>query len=192
MESRVRSPRKAAQIYAATIEHLAQVGYADLTVEAVADRAGVNKTTIYRSWPSKDELVAAAVTGAAALEFPIPDTGTLRGDLVEVVAAAARLLAGEPGRGVALAMLAAPNRTATARAAADFFTDRLRREAVIFDRARARGEITDDVSGEQVMDLLAGALWFRMLVRSARIDVADAADLVDAVLYGTLSVSGER
>ncbi|MGK5559138.1 TetR/AcrR family transcriptional regulator, partial [Actinomadura kijaniata] len=62
-----RGPRRAQQIFDATLELLAAHGYRGLTVEGVAERAGVNKTTLYRWWPSKAALLGAALTHGAPL-----------------------------------------------------------------------------------------------------------------------------
>lgn len=66
----------------ATLDELAEAGYADFSVERVAERAGVNKTTIYRRWGARDDLVSAAIHTAPPDTEPLRDTGTLRGDLV--------------------------------------------------------------------------------------------------------------
>jgi AcrR family transcriptional regulator len=79
---RPRDPSCDTAILEATIELLAEQGYDRMSVDAVAGRAGVSKPTIYRRWPDgKEQLVSAAVAACKADEF-IPDTGTLRGDLV--------------------------------------------------------------------------------------------------------------
>lgn len=184
MQSRVHSPRKAAQIYAATLELLGEVGFEGLTIDAVAVRAGVNKTTVYRSWPSKDALAARAITESDLLDFPIPDTGSLRGDLEALAWAINSLLVDGPGRGIARALLAAPNQAATREVAERFFADRLGREQPIFERARARGELDEDIGAERLMDLLAGALWFRLLVRDVGADRDDIRALVHAIVAG--------
>jgi len=71
----------------ATLDELARVGYASLRIEDVADRADVNKTTIYRRWPTKEALVRDALLSLAEGEdsFVVPDTGSLRGDLTVII-----------------------------------------------------------------------------------------------------------
>src|ERR1700748_1529336 len=70
------------RVLAATMEELALVGYRALRVEDVAARAGVNKTTVYRRWPEKVELVRAALGCVADRKMVAPETGSLRGDLL--------------------------------------------------------------------------------------------------------------
>lgn len=81
---RPRSAQADQAILQAALEEMAAVGYEALTIEAVAARAGVGKTTIYRRWPSKDELIKAAV-GVVHIQTPIPDTGHLRDDVFLMV-----------------------------------------------------------------------------------------------------------
>ncbi|WP_345495208.1 TetR/AcrR family transcriptional regulator [Nocardia callitridis] len=82
-------------------------GYTGLTMEAVAVKSGVNKTTLYRWWSSKDALLADALTNSDLLSFPVPGTGTLRSDLLEVAAAIHGLLTDTKTAPLATAVLAA-------------------------------------------------------------------------------------
>jgi AcrR family transcriptional regulator len=76
-----RSARIVADVLRATAEELARVGYAALRMEEVARVAGVNKTTVYRRWPTKMQLVADAMRRESERRTVVPDTGSLRGDL---------------------------------------------------------------------------------------------------------------
>ncbi|MFF2083831.1 TetR/AcrR family transcriptional regulator [Nocardia sp. NPDC058176] len=159
-------PRKAQQIYACALDLLAAEGFDNLTMEEVARRSGVNKTTLYRWWPSKDALLAAALTAAAPLQITIPDTGSLRGDLTALAAEIARLLTAEDTAAIAIAVLSASaQRPELAAVGHRFFGDRLEHEQQIFDRAVERGEIGPDTDTATVMDLLAGALWSHLILR---------------------------
>src|SRR3954451_10610059 len=104
---RAGGPRKAQEIFDATLDMLAAHGYEGLTIEGVAERSGVNKTTIYRWWPSKAALLGAALVEADLLGFEPPDTGSLRGDFVAVVEGIRRLLTEPPARDIAVAALGA-------------------------------------------------------------------------------------
>src|SRR5450432_744304 len=79
---RPRSAEADRAILAATLELLAERGLDAMSIEEVAARAGVGKTTIYRRWPSKGLLALDAFVISFRAEQPLPDTGTLRGDLV--------------------------------------------------------------------------------------------------------------
>jgi AcrR family transcriptional regulator len=80
-----RSERVVQQVLVATVAELAESGYRAFRMDAVSEAAGVNKTTIYRRWPGKQALAAAAVewTRRFVHDVPLPDTGTLERDLVE-------------------------------------------------------------------------------------------------------------
>src|SRR6187402_997198 len=94
-----RAARVVSDVLIATAEELSRVGYAALRIEDIAARSGVNKTTIYRRWPTKPELVAAALR---ALTQPpqAPDTGSLRGDLLAHFGILAELSRSHVGSGV--------------------------------------------------------------------------------------------
>lgn len=183
-------PRKAAEIHSATLSLLADRGYDELTVEAIADRAGVNKTTIYRSWATKDDVVAAALIAAPELSLAVADTGSLQGDLVAFARRVADLLTETTARRIVTAMVSAmPDRPSTTAAARAFFADRLAREQVMFERARSRGEATDDIDPELIVDLIAGNLWFHLLVRDRHADDDYLERLVDTVLHGPSGIA---
>ncbi|MEU8250864.1 TetR/AcrR family transcriptional regulator [Nonomuraea sp. NPDC048916] len=177
------APRKQQEIFDATLWLVAEKGYDGLTVEGVAERSGVNKTTIYRWWPSKAALLGAALVEADVLGFEPPDTGSLRGDLIALVEEIRRLLTEPPARDIAVAALGAAARHPeldTRR----FFTDRFVRERQIFERAVRRGELPESVDPMLVVDLLAGAVWVRAVFRGLPLPDGFAAEAVSAVLDG--------
>ncbi|MFG2847115.1 TetR/AcrR family transcriptional regulator [Kitasatospora sp. NPDC048296] len=181
-------PRNASAVFEATMAMLAEHGYDRLTIEGVAARSGVNKTTIYRWWPSKDDLVAAALTDAALLTFDVPDTGSLRGDLTALVDYIARLLTEPPLANVAIGALGAlPQRPELSRLMREYFDEMLARELAIFQRAASRGELVPGTDAETVLDLLGGALWFHTVVRPKPVDAAFVKRIVEYVLTGVLS-----
>jgi AcrR family transcriptional regulator len=86
-----------AAIYQATLDQLIEVGYAKLTMERVAERAGTGKATLYRRWNSRMELVLDAVAHHLPEAALLPDTGSLRGDLLALLRQQAEVLAGPVG-----------------------------------------------------------------------------------------------
>lgn len=177
------APRKQREILDATLRLVAEKGYDGLTVEGVAERSGVNKTTIYRWWPSKAALLGAALVEADLLGFEPPDTGSLRGDLVALVEQVSRLLTEPPARDVVVAALGA----AVEHPEVDvrrFFADRFARERQIFERAVARGELAGSVDPMLLVDLLAGAVWMRVVFRRLPLPGGLAEEAVSAVLDG--------
>ncbi|MFF3390401.1 TetR/AcrR family transcriptional regulator [Streptomyces sp. NPDC002669] len=179
-----KGPRAAQAIFDTTLRHLAERGYARLTIESVAQDAGVNKTTIYRWWPSKPALLRAALIHARVLDVDIPDTGSLRGDLIALVEQVIGLLTNGRTEPVARALTSGTGLPDDELAALtrDFFADRFSREQPVFARAGARGELPADADPMLLLDLIAGAVWMRVLLRREPVPPDFARDVVDAVL----------
>jgi AcrR family transcriptional regulator len=95
--SRRRGAALEQAILQAAIDELAESGYAGLTVDRVAHRAGTNKNAIYRRWPSRAALGVAAYRQLAVGDQPLPDTGTLRGDALELLRRANRMWSSATG-----------------------------------------------------------------------------------------------
>lgn len=178
-------PRRKRQIFDAALQALARDGFDSMTIEGIADESGVNKTTIYRWWPSKSALLGSALIDSPLLELPIPDTGHLRGDLEHLVDSLVHLLTTQPSGAVARATLgAAVGDPGLATYIQGFFADRLAREQSVVDRAVARGELPSDTDTMLLMDLLAGAVWLRAVFRGLPLDEDFARRTVAAVLDG--------
>lgn len=181
-------PRRRREILEATLGLVAELGYERLTIEGVAEAAGVNKTTIYRWWRSKGELLGAALLEAPLLELTVPDTGSFAGDLQVLTDRVAGLLTQAPAARVVTAVLAAAADNAELAVAAQrFFADRLTAESPVFERARARGELAEGVDPMLVMDLVAGALWARIVLRQQPLDPGFTRQVVTAALQGVLA-----
>lgn len=135
-----RTARVRDRILAATVELIARDGVAGFRYEEVAERAGVNKTSVYRNWPDRDELVVEALARYAELEAPLADTGDLRADLVEFLLALAQRLATAEGRALVSAM---HNRESerVARTVRAVFDRRLELVRARLDRAAEAGEL---------------------------------------------------
>ncbi|TDD87210.1 TetR/AcrR family transcriptional regulator [Actinomadura darangshiensis] len=149
----------------ATLAELAERGYPGLTVEGVAARSGVHKTTVYRRWGSAVGLIADALDRAAAQPWPVPDTGTLAGDL----RALARLVAtgyADPVEGpVARAfVLAATQSGDAARALHAFFARRHQQSAALVERAIERGEVPADTDAAEVVRVAVAPLFYRLFI----------------------------
>ena len=184
---RVGRPRDAAvddAILTATVDLLVEVGFTGLTVDAVAARAGVGKATIYRRWRGKEQLVLDALT-ASRLHPEVPDTGSLRSDLLayyeplteaEAQAGAIRLMP-------ALAAQAAVDDELAERLRA-FVSDRRTPLAEVIERAQARGEVEQDLDVELAIDLLTGPIMYRLYFSGTVVDDDVIRRLLDGVLIG--------
>ncbi|MFI6498373.1 TetR/AcrR family transcriptional regulator [Nonomuraea typhae] len=131
-----------AAILQATLDELAEVGYAKLTMERVAERARTGKASLYRRWPTRIELVVAAVYSIMPTVSDAPDTGSLRGDMLAVLRSVSAALAGPPGeamRGLLSEALGDSERAATLRQSSQGMGRMVMTEVV--RRAVERGEI---------------------------------------------------
>jgi AcrR family transcriptional regulator len=153
-------------IMAAFFEELAANGYGRLSVEAVAKRAGAGKAAIYRRWPSKQAMVVALVSDVAVAAIDIPDTGTLRGDVRQFLVNASSALRHPLASRIVPDLLAEATRnTELAEALLDAIRNPRRAKAArMLHRAVERGELAEDTDTEIGLDLLAGPLYWRLVV----------------------------
>ncbi|MEU6698034.1 TetR/AcrR family transcriptional regulator [Pseudonocardia sp. NPDC046786] len=180
-----RTARTRAAVLDAASTLLLEVAPGDLTVGQIATRAGVNETTIYRKWGTKEALLADVLMTLSGEQLVAPDTGSLRGDLVAVIGTVAEFL--RTPAGYALAYLGATSEDETSRVLRDtFWADRFERAQVIFDRAAQRGEIPDPAVAPLVYEALIGTMHFRILARRRPLDDDIAQQLVNLVLDGVL------
>jgi AcrR family transcriptional regulator len=162
---RPRDPHVDAAVAEAVAELLAEIGYAGLTIEGVAARAGVAKSTVYRRWSAKRDLVADALETRARTRVRAPDTGGLRSDLLEHLRGVNAALDAPVGRAIVALVTEARYDPELGRALREGFVAGRRAEVgEILARARARGELRDDVDPELIIDLLVSPLWYRALV----------------------------
>ncbi|MFD7450634.1 TetR-like C-terminal domain-containing protein [Kitasatospora sp. NPDC059827] len=150
----------------AFFEELAAVGYARLSLEAVAKRAGAGKAAIYRRWASKLEMTVDLVSAVAVAESGPADTGTLRGDVLAFVTEVADALNQRLPARIIPDLLAEAGRTPElARALLTNVRDARRGRATqLLERAVDRGELPADVDREIALDLLVGPLYWRLAV----------------------------
>ena len=186
-------PRSKPQILAATIAMLEAGGYAEVTIEGVAARAGVAKTTIYRWWATKAELVGEAVSRRMDPGVH-PDTGNLRDDLVAAFEITRRnfsgTFAGEVLPVLAAGQLRDPELIETFRV--KFLRSRRALVKDLFDRAIVRGEIPADVDQALIQDMLAGAIVYRTLMSGEPFTDDIVQRMVDAVLRGRVPRQNAR
>jgi AcrR family transcriptional regulator len=183
---RPRSAAADAAILEATRAVLAEDGWAALTVEGVAARAGVAKTTVYRRFSSRADLAVEAVAQLVAAARTAPGSGAAE-DIGNAIRANAEIYSRPAARAAYLAVIAEAGRDPALRAAVEGRVIAPARQMVAegLDRAVARGEITRRVAESRLdllYDVLAGALLHRLLVREAEIDDAFIETLTAAVL----------
>lgn len=177
-----RSARVREAILAATLDELLESGYAGLRVEAVASRAGVNKTTLYRRWPTLEDLLVDALT-AWSHDIPVPDTGSIETDLLAIGRELAGLLNGGVGRQVAALVLTAGLRSADLREATRRYFDHQAMRAIpTINRAVDRGELPPGLDAHAVLASFRAPLFYRMVTTGDTIDDALIAQTVRVTL----------
>jgi AcrR family transcriptional regulator len=178
-----RSARVRAAVQAATLDELAATGYADLTIEAVAERAGVHRTTIYRRWPNKRSLVLAALLDYAADQLTIPDTADLRRDL-HLLGQAIDSDLRRPQAHTLLYTLVAdrPGSSELSEVRAQLWADRLGQAQAIPRRAIERGELAADTDPAAVIDMLVGPIYLRRFIQGRPMTATEIDDLTTRVV----------
>jgi len=183
---RKRNHARDPEILAAALDVLAEAGYDGMTIDMVAARAKAGKATLYRRWPSKAELVIDAVVcmRSSDIDFEnLPDTGTLRGDLIamikphtiedgerklQVMAGLVSILSREPDLADAVHAAIVEPRAAVNR--------------LFMRRAAARGEIPADTDIETLSLITPSMAAYRVLVLKKPVDRPFLVSLIDGVL----------
>lgn len=166
-----------------TLEELAAVGYAGLSIETIAARVGIAKTTIYRRYPTKAQLVHAAIQKFVRAHEEPPDTGSLRGDLV----ALGQMMVNIAGTTVGKSLLRLgfektdPELVVLSQEAEE---EASIRNAKVAHRAMARGEMSSPQQLEELAEVLIGAILFKLVFKRQQVDEAEIGRVVDMMLNG--------
>ncbi|MFC9266187.1 TetR/AcrR family transcriptional regulator [Streptomyces zhihengii] len=154
-------------------ELLEEVGYDGLILTEVAARAGVNKTTVYRRWPTKAALVTDLYLTRAAAQDAVRDTGSLVGDLISLLENIVTSVNTPAARAV-LSVLIGGRLDDEARAAREaFWTERFQRGAAIVDRAVERGELPPDADARMLLEDACSPVYFRLLLTGETLSDAE-------------------
>jgi AcrR family transcriptional regulator len=182
---RPREARADRAILTATLQLMAEHGVRDLRMDDVADRAGVGKATIYRRYRSKDALVSDAIATLVS-EIAIPDTGSTRDDLLALMRQAVELYSGSLAARLMPAVLEEtrrnPELASTVRD--EFLAGRRAALSVVLERGVRRGDLRRGLDLELALDVLGGALFYRLLVTGGPIDERLAEGVVELILAG--------
>ncbi|MGH3672861.1 MAG: TetR/AcrR family transcriptional regulator [Pseudonocardiaceae bacterium] len=183
---RPRSDSARRAVLAAALELVRDNGYAALTIEGIAARAGVAKTTIYRSWPSKAAVVMDAVFLKSDPELSFPDTGSAQEDLRLQTARVVTLFTDPAfGRPFVGLLAASQHEPALADALQQWLiTARRAGAAEVLRRGIDRGELRADLDVEVAIDALYGAIYYRLLVSHQPLSAQFAHTVVDELFAG--------
>ena len=161
---RPRSTASHQAILRATLELLAEVGFEAMSIEAVATRGRVGKTTIYRRYRSKEELVADAIESVRE-EIAVPDTGNLWADIDALIEDAASNTLTPLGRQtVAMIISSAASNSGFAQIYWDKYLHPRRQSfAIVIERAQARNEVPKDLDPGLVFDTMSGIMLYALI-----------------------------
>lgn len=177
-----------------TLEQLAQRGFERLSVPEVARLAGLNKTSVYRRWPTKEELVREALTvSLAAAPEDVPDTGSLRSDLLALARGALAFVESPLGAGVLRTLFAEGAHPEVRTLAASMFRQQETEvPRTVFDRAVGRGELPAEADVRLLLSTVAGALMHRAFVEQEPVTDAYLEQLIDLLLNGLVQAPARR
>jgi AcrR family transcriptional regulator len=186
-----RSARVVSAVLRNTLEALGQQGYAGLRVDQIAERSGVNKTTIYRRWPTRAHLVIAALTDLATPPVAV-DTGYLEHDLRATFMTATTLRATAVGLGVVRALIAERGHPEVDRVLGELRERHRAPARRVLEHARRRGDLPRRVDIELLLDVLTGTINARLRERPGPLDTQWVARVVRLVLSGAIAGSRAR
>jgi AcrR family transcriptional regulator len=179
-----RSARVREAVLTATLQAVAKHGADAVSISGIARAAAVHETSIYRRWPTKEHLLLDALLDYSEAELPIPDTGSLREDLVAFATSVAAYLDSPLGRTLAQAMVAAGGDDTLADGRAQFWKSRVDLASAMIERAKDRGEVPTDLDAATALELVIAPLHFRTLLTHQAVDERAISDIVDALLAG--------
>jgi AcrR family transcriptional regulator len=179
-----RSARVRQAVLQATVQTVAEHGADAVNVAEIARQAGVHDTSIYRRWPTKEHLIFDSLLTHSVAQLPIPDTGTLRADLVAFASLITSYAATPIGQALLKAMAVTDDDAALAAGRAQFWQFRLDQARAMIDRAMIRGELRADTDPALALELLIAPLHFRLLLTRQPVDDRLTGQLIDLLLNG--------
>jgi AcrR family transcriptional regulator len=178
-----RSARVREAVLRATLDALLTGGADDLSIRDVAQRAGVHETSVYRRWGTRANLILDAVLSEVQAAVPVPDTGSLRGDLLALVSAIAAFITTPLGQ-LLLRLALRDDLPGDHDVREQFWAERFTTGQTVLRRAQDRGELRPGLDGRLIIETLLGALYARLLLTREPIDDTLTEHLVDLVLAG--------
>lgn len=167
---RPRSEQARQSILQSTLQLLAEKGFSELTIEAVAARANVGKATVYRWWPDKGALIADAFASSTTRKLHFPDTGSVRSDMNQQMRQLIKVFRSRRGRIVSAMLGAGQSDHNLIAAFRERFMKPRRQEAyATLRRGISRGQLKKNVDMDLLLDSLYGPIYMRFLLRHDRL-----------------------
>ena len=182
---RPRSEQARVAILRSTLKLLGENGFSDLSIEAVAARAGVGKATVYRWWPNKAALITDAFASSTGRKLHFPDTGSVYTDMNQQMRQVVKIFRSRRGRILSAILAAGQSDNDVIAAFRERFMKPRRQEAyATLQRGIQRGELRKDVDMDLLLDSLYGPIYMRFLIRHRRLTPEFADHLCELVLAG--------
>lgn len=188
-----RSARVRQAVLDAAFAELGEKGYGGLSIEAVALRSGVAKTTVYRRWPTRDELVADALDSRSDRNEQVPDTGTLRGDLNEFCEGVRAKLTSNHGKAMLKSLVAAVDQSPeVVETVQRFWRERRDVGAHLIERWIRRGVLRPDTNADLLVEAILAPVYLRVLLPGGPLTKDVLAGFIDLALDGVLADAAPR
>jgi AcrR family transcriptional regulator len=169
----------------ATLTQLAELGFERLSIPQIAGIVGVNKTSIYRRWPTKADLVREALAIPLSHANDVPDTGALRTDLIALASTVAAFMQSRVGTALIRIMLAEGGNPEVRALANTAYSEAGKHGPwIVIKRATERGELSGDVDPALMLFTVAGAIMHRVFVEQRDAPDEFLEQVVDVVLFG--------
>lgn len=172
----------------AAFAELGEKGYSGLSIEAVALRSGVAKTTVYRRWPTRDELVADALGSRSDLYEPVPDTGSLRGDLKEFCDGVRAKLTSNHGKAMLKSLVAAVDQSPEiVETVQRFWRERRDVGGQVIERWIGNGVLRPETDPDLLVELILAPIYLRVLLPGGPLTADVLEGVIDLALDGALN-----
>lgn len=168
-------------VLAATVEEIAASG-PTTSIQAVARRAGVHETSVYRRWKTRENLLLDALVTQVGIDIPPPDTGSAREDLIAIIRGVLEFTRSPMGVALLQAATQAPPEYDLVLGA--FWDSRAKHLTRVIERAKGRGELPPDLDGDLLLEVLVAPLHFRRLLSRREIEPDLPERLTDLILHG--------
>ena len=189
--ARPRSEEAKQKVLSAAQDVVGDLSVDGFTVEEVAKRSGVAKTTIYRHWPNGNRLMIEAL-GCMVHTFPTPNTGSLAGDLEAFMGNMLPVVSDPKLMQAMLGVVAAAaSDPEIAEIHASMMAEQMGPIVTIIDLAKGRGELPSDLDTNIILDVIEGPFFIRKMIRRKPIDEATLRQMVTIIVAGLTSFSLE-
>lgn len=182
-----RSARVRRAVLDATFAELGEKGYGGLSIEAVAQRSGVAKTTVYRRWPTRDQLVADALDSRSDRNEPVPDTGSLRGDLSAFCVSVRGKLTSKHGNAMLKSLVAAVDQSPDiVETVQRFWRERRDVGRELVERWISKGVLRSETDADLLVELILAPIYLRVLLPGGPLNEVVLQRFIDLALKGSL------